>query len=518
MRNSLLALLLLLTGDLFAQNSFLVYLKDKNSNPYTINTPLEYLSQRSIDRRINQDLAPNEQDLPVSPFYIQSIKESGLDVQYCSKWLNACLAVGDTSNLKTVLSLPFITEIEPLDYTKGTINTLQKTATDIQYGNSEGQLTMLEIDQMHREGLTGKGILIAVLDGGFPEVDKLEPFANLQANNQVVGTYNFPDRKPNVYKDHEHGTMVLSTLGAFWEGKIIGAAYDAQYLLLRTENVQIESREEEFYWLLGAEYADSAGADIISSSLGYNTFDLSSQDYNLQDLDGQTALITRAAEWAFAKGMLVVNSAGNEGQSSWKYIIPPADGEHVLTVGGVGLDGKIYNSSSRGPTIDGRIKPDVMAVGQATTVLNSSGKLSTSNGTSFSAPLISGFAANLWQKFPHLSNIELLQLIRQSGDRAKNPDNNFGYGIPGYNKSLITMGINTNTAFPRIVNPADDILTINWDFADTFTCQLFDVTGRKVLEKSGLSHRINIGHIQTGAYIVRIVTADKMYRETIIIE
>lgn len=518
MRNSLVVLLLLLTGELFAQHNFLIYLKDKNSNPYSITFPQEYLSQRSIDRRINQEIALTEQDLPVNPDYIQSIEAAGFHTEYCSKWLNACLLEGDSANVNEVLNLPFVSTIESLDYSKGTTIQLSSQTT-IQYGNSDQQLAMLGINQMHQDGLTGKGIIIAVLDGGFPGVNTLDAFANLEANKSIAGTYNFPDHNPNVYKNHEHGTMVLSTLASFLDGKIIGAAFDAQYLLLRTEDVQVENRKEEFYWLLGAEYADSAGADIISSSLGYSTFDLSFQDYSYQNLDGKTALITRAAEWAFSKGMLVVNSAGNEGQTAWKHIIPPADGEHVLTVGGVTLDRKLYNASSRGPTTDNRIKPDVMAVGQSATVLNQSGKVITANGTSFAAPLIAGFAANLWQKFPLLSNIELLELIKQSGDRVANPDNNFGFGIPSYINLLKLKGEATNINYPYIVNPARDNLSINWGTPTFYSIQLYDMAGRMVLEVSNTdSSSISIGHIQTGSYCLRMVSEDKTVRKVIVIQ
>jgi serine protease AprX len=516
MHISLLVVFLLLSGSLVAQHNFLIHFKDKSTSSYSLSLPEEFLSQQSIDRRANQNISLTEQDLPVSKIYILAISNTDFQVEYCSKWLNACLVEGDSSKLHSIRSLPFVSEIEPLDYPGGT-NLHHTEAINLQYGSSAEQNTMLGIDQMHREGLTGKGKTIAILDGGFPNVDNISAFSHLVNNNNIVGTYNFPDHNQNVYKDHEHGTMVLSTLGAYWEEKIIGTAYEAQYLLLRTEDADLEDRKEEFYWLMGAEYADSAGADIISSSLGYNTFDRSFQNYTYQDLDGKTTLITRAAEWAFAKGILVVNSAGNEGQNSWKYILSPADGEHVLAVGAVTSNRNLFNSSSRGPSYDGRIKPDVMALGSGTTVLSKNGNVTYANGTSFAAPLITGFAANLWQKFPHFSNAELLELIKKSGDRANNPDNDFGYGIPSYKNVLKTQSkeLNMQVGF---VNPARDILEILWNSDAKFSCQLYDMSGRKVLERIDTQElNIDISHIQTGVYILHFFSKKESFRELIII-
>jgi serine protease AprX len=296
------------------------------------------------------------------------------------------------------------------------------------YGLAFNQLQMLGGDVMHSKGFKGNGITIAVLDAGFYKVDELDVFSDLQ--NQILSTYDFVDGNSNVYDDHTHGMMVLSTMGA--KGAMMGTAPDAQYLLLRSEDVFSENLIEEFMWVCAAEYADSAGADIINSSLGYTTFDDTLQDHTYADMDGKTTPISIGAGMASDKGIIVVNSAGNSGNSSWHYIGAPADNYDVLTVGAVDENEEFASFSSYGPNASGAEKPNVVAQGKNTVVANSDNTVITGNGTSFSSPITAGMVACLWGANPHKSAISIKDAIYKSADRYLNPDDQFGYGIPDY--------------------------------------------------------------------------------------
>ena len=503
----------------FAQQEYIVFFSDKKHNSYTTDAPENFLSERSIERRLRQDIPVTEDDIPVSNRYIDSLRfEEGIDVIYASKWLNACLIKAFPEQLSRVSNYSFVQHIQPADQRHSGVSRHESQQTHqpaYSYGRSEQQLQLHNIPQMHSEGLTGQGIMIAVLDAGFRNADKTVAFQHLFDSDAIPLTYDFPSNETNVYDDHEHGTLVLSIMAAYAPPTFIGAAFEASYILLRTEDVSYESSKEEFYWLLAAELADSAGADILSSSLGYNTFDNVAQNYSYEDMNGLTTLITWAAEKAFSKGMLVVNSVGNEGNSSWRHLIAPADGPNVLAVGAVNRTGQFYSTSSRGPSTDGRIKPDVVATGQGTLAISHTGSLVNVNGTSYSAPLISGFAANLWQYEPELTNLELLQKIKESGSQATNPDNNMGYGIPVYKR---TAGIQTSDARRLFIsNPVNDfIYFINLPF-DSFTLIINDLSGKSIT-RTALENTLpfDVSTLASGPYIVSINTKDSIFRQIII--
>lgn len=504
---------------LLAQQDYLVFFTDKDPTPFSIQDPEAFLSTKSIQRRVNHAIDISTEDLPVAKIYVDSILNSGLQVEYCSKWFNACLVHSDAAIMESIKTYSFVASIDSLDKkgSWGVTTTLASSMLD--YGSSYDQLNLHGIIDMHEEGLTGKGITIAVLDAGFPGVDQVEAFSHIIHENRLKGTFDFPDKEADVFDDNDHGTSVLSTMAAYQPGELIGASYEADFILLKTEDVAFESRKEEFYWLLGAEYADSAGADILSSSLGYSYFDKPSEDYTYQDLNGKTALITYAAEKAFSKGMLVVNSAGNEGQTSWYYINAPADAEHVLAVGGTDRFGSYYEVSSKGPSSDGRIKPDVLSVGRATVTIDGGGNLRTSNGTSFAAPIISGFAANCWQKYPELKNDELLQLIKISGDNYTIPDNKKGYGIPSFQK---VQEIKEGTGKAKIQitgNPVKDEIKFVGPEKEDIRVELFDVFGRLLrtsyVRGSGL---IEVSGLSTGSYIVIFKSNSEVFRFVVVKE
>ncbi len=500
-----------------AQREYILYLADKNHSTFSLDQPAYFLSERSLERRVRQGIPLTPEDLPVSEVYIDSLRRRGLSVRYVSKWLNACLVEGDSYLISEIALSGFVSHVDSMDIRRG-ISTLDYTTSYgpvYDYGTSGNQLAMHQIPRMHEEGLTGRGMLIAVLDAGFKDVDRIAGFRRLFDNNAIVATYDFPAGESNVYDDHEHGTRVLSVLAAYDPGKLIGTAFGASYALLRTENVQIEAPIEEFYWLLAAELADSLGADIISSSLGYNVFDNASLNYSYEDMDGRSTLITIAAEKAFSKGMLVVNSVGNDGDTPWKHLIAPADGRHVLAVGAVDHGGQFYSISGRGPSADGRIKPDVVAVGRGARALSSSGALISVNGTSYATPIISGFAANLWQRQPDLSNLELLQKIRELSSQAENPDNNMGYGIPMYDR---TAGLPDPLDERAVIsNPVFDFIHfINPPF-DSFRLIVVDLRGNRMIDvvRDDVSS-FDVSALSSGVYIVLMEGKDMVYRQALI--
>lgn len=442
---------------------YFIYLSDKSNSPYSIDKPTEFLSQKSIDRRTKQSISITTRDFPVNPDYITQIKNAGATVWYSSRWFNAVLIEASDAVLTEVNKLSFVKSNTVLNKgrnkrsadreEKRRLRQLQKklknqgraksnlrTTEDIiveskvDYGNSFVQDSIIGVDIMHKEGFKGKGISIAVLDAGFQNVNSLAFFTHLFSNQQIGGTYDLVSRKEDVYSTGSHGTKVLSTMAAYQRGTIVGSAPEATYWLYRTEDTGSEYRVEEVYWLVAAEKADSAGVDIISSSLGYNTFDDTSMNYTYKNMDGNTTIITQAADFAAATGILVINSAGNEGNDPWQYISAPADGDSVLTVGSVNPDGSYSSFSSKGYTSDGRIKPNVMAMGSSTFLVGPFGT-TAGNGTSFSTPLLAGMAAGFWQANPKLTNMQVIDYLQRSASQANKPDSLMGYGIPHYTRA-----------------------------------------------------------------------------------
>ncbi|WP_162426281.1 S8 family serine peptidase [Pontibacter pudoricolor] len=535
----LLTLFLFCFGSLYAQQTepkkYLVYLSDKNNTPYTIQQPEKFLSAKAVSRRQRQQIPVLERDLPVNPAYVQTLKSTGIDVWYTSRWFNAVIVRGTAEQLAQVNALPFVKNSRSLDIISGpsaggtlSLNDIPgKAAANTasllapgDYGLAYHQANMLGATNLHEAGYHGEGMTIAVLDAGFPGVNTIPAFAHLYQNNQVSGTYDFVTRSENVYGANSHGTSVLSTMAAYLPDKMIGTAYKANYLLLRTEDAPTEHNIEEVNWLVAAEYADSAGADVINSSLGYTTFDAPSVSYSYDQMDGNTTIVARAADFAAATGILVVTSAGNDGNKAWKYISSPADADSVLTVGAVDSLGVVAAFSSRGPTADGRIKPDVVALGANAYVLNSSGTVVKSNGTSFSGPIMAGFATTLWQANLTKTNYEIIQLIRQLGSKASNPDNTLGYGIPNYSRNVTGLPTPGNEEGIAVINPVignELVLLLSEDWRKKRAeLQLMDATGKLIL-KSTLQPNLERQTIdlqkmalQKGIYLCRIISGDQV--------
>ncbi|MEJ8755364.1 S8 family serine peptidase [Pontibacter sp. H259] len=524
--------LFLWVSNTFAQEApkkYLIYLTDKTNSPYTLDKPQEYLSTKAIARRLKQQIPVTPRDLPVNPAYVQAIKNKGAEVWYTSRWFNAVVVKATQAQLQQVNTLPFVknsralnriaspsqtaTEAAKLGYSMAPLRVAESFA-DSDYGSAFHQANMLGANELHSIGFRGEGMTIAILDAGFPEVTNIAAFSHLFQNNQISATYDFVENKANVYGASTHGTAVLSTMAAYAPGKMIGTAYKANYLLLRTEDAATEHNIEEVNWLVAAEFADSAGADVINSSLGYTVFDEPSVSYTYEQMDGNTTIVSRAADFAAATGMLVVVSAGNEGGKPWKYISAPADADSVLTVGAIDSLGVIASFSSRGPAADGRIKPDVVALGAKAYVLNTAGNVVKSNGTSFSGPIMAGFATVLWQAYASRTNYELLQLIRQMGNQASNPDNVYGYGVPNYSRTVTGLPTPGSSNGLIVVNPVqgnDLILLLSEQWQQQATeLQLLDATG-KLLRTYSLQpyherQTINLQPLalQKGVYLCRI--------------
>lgn len=461
MRIGLLAIILLLPVLTNAQVSAKTYwfqFTDKDNTPYSLDQPLDFLSQRALDRRERQDILLDERDLPVNPAYIQAVIDEGGFYLTHSKWFNSVsVAVLNDDVRDSILDLPFVASGLPVAKRPEASLKPNKFAplaeskalqidelTDEVYGNAFNQIDMIGGVSIHNQGFRGEGMLIAVLDAGFPNVDQFPVFDSLRNDGRLLGGWDFVERDNSIFEDNSHGQSVLSTMAGYLPGSFIGTAPKASYILLRTENGASENRIELDYWIAGAEFADSAGADVINSSLGYTTFDGDFFDFTYDDMDGNTIRGTQGADIAASKGILVVNSAGNSGDKPWRYIGAPADGDSVLAVGAVSANGQRVSFSSIGPSADGDVKPNVCAQGFQAAIVNGSGSLSGGNGTSFAGPIMAGMAACLWQAHKDsLTNMDVFHAIERSAHKYNSPDEFYGYGIPNFAKAhLLLQGVN----------------------------------------------------------------------------
>jgi subtilisin family serine protease len=521
-----LAIILIATGAPAqdAAYKYWVQFSDKEGSPYSIERPEEFLSSRAIERRERYDIQIQRNDLPVNPAYIDSIQTESIRVLYPSKWLNgAVIETSDSNQAAQLVLRSFVNHVELLSQPPCPKKSEQDKFEVQENVNatalfSDHQIKMLQGHMLHEMGYRGDSMVIALLDTGYEGADTLPGFDSLFINGQILGTRNFVEPGKEVYALGQHGTHVLSIMGGNLPGTYLGAAPAASYWLIETEDVRSEFHIEEANWLAGAEFADSAGADIINSSLGYaNGFTCPAKDYTYGDMDGNTTLVTKAADLAASKGMLVVTSAGNSGRpdNPWQYVNAPADGDSVLTVGAVDADGHNAAFSSRGPTFDGRVKPDVVAQGVNTLVLRAWGTIDQGSGTSFSSPIIAGLAACLWQKHPELSNYELIEAIRQSSDQYPYPDYRVGYGKPNFMvaSDLITSDRKGLTQAMNLLvypNPAKQTLhlSIPLHTSSSFRYNIMDLAGRSLLagsiNASAGSASVQLDRLAPGIYIITL--------------
>ena len=429
-------------------------LKDKQGSPYSIAHPGRFLSHKSIERRKRQGLELDSTDLPVSSRYLRLIEKTSAEtiremkkrsaewtIIGTSRWNNTVLVrANDTTILQRIAALDCMRKAEHVWTSPDSIPRMisQKAHTSFNpwdslkgefYGCGKEQIEMLYGQRLHNIGMKGKGMTIAILDGGFQNADAIPALQHI--NIAGFKDFVFPNSL-YFFQETDHGTKVLSALGSNEPQVLVGSAPEARYWLLRCEDQQTEQPVEEDYWAMAAEFADSLGVDIISSSLGYNDYDDYPNYYHQRDLDGHTALISHTASMLAQKGIILVNSAGNSGMGPWKKIVFPADADHILTVGALNMEKKNAPFSGVGPTQDGRVKPDVMALGSPTALISGRGTIVRDMGTSFSTPVVAGLVACLWQALPQMSAMDIMELVRKTSDSYQKPDNIYGYGMPNF--------------------------------------------------------------------------------------
>ncbi len=525
-----LLFLLAFSAFVFGQNAkYLIVLKDKTGSPYSISQPQQFLSQRSINRRMKQGIRIRETDLPVNPAYITQIKQTGAKVWYSSRWYNAVLVEASATQLAAIKALGIYKSVEFGKQLSNVRLAAKETLANkfgtqtLDYGASLGQIQMLGVDKMHDLGYHGEGMLIGILDAGFQNSNTNTAMSPIFAENRVLATYDFVANKTDLYNEDSHGNNCFSILAGYKIGGLVGPAYKASFLLYRTEDAPTETKVEEANWLIAAERADSAGVDIISTSLGYNQFDNPADDYTYANMNGKTTLISRAATWAARVGMLVVAANGNEGNSPWKFLSAPADADSVLAVGAVNSARVPAVFTSYGPSADGRIKPDVSAQGVTTVLSSPSSAIVGGNGTSYSTPLMAGLAAGLWQAYPHLTAQQVIQCLRKAGHLYQTPTAQLGYGIPTFEKAaaiaqsdypITSVCCAVYDAVMLYPNPVADGEALNLhlqpsNISQSTDIQIIDMTGRTIWQGNIIPNRQNYSFslpsgIGTGTYLLNI--------------
>ncbi len=538
MKSFFLLILISLSSLMFGQTEDAwVYFNDKPNAATYLANPLTMLSQRAIDRRIAQGIPFDDKDVPLYPSYVNQISDAtGISIVAKSKWLNSVHVQGTVDAINALSSFNFVSSItfantalnnrlvdsEALENTHH--NKLEIT-TDFNYGQASNQIEMLGGDFLHQNSFTGEGMQIAIIDAGFSNVNTMGAFDRIRTNNQILGTYNFVDRIEDVYGYHYHGTMVLSTMAGYVENEFVGTAPDASYYLFISEDVNQEHPIEESLWVEAAERADSLGVDLINTSLGYTTFDRAEYNHTYSQLDGNTTYISRGANIAFSRGILVVNAAGNSGSSSWHYIGAPADAHDILSIGAVNADETIAGFSSYGPTADGIIKPDVCAQGGSAAVINTSNTIINANGTSFASPILCGLAACFWQAFPDKTNFEIAQAIRESAHLYNSPDDHFGYGIPDFESAYTVLSnedhlVDEIVLYPNPIGQGENLLIKTPSNESITQVILTDLLGKTITNSTGstLTHIFRIPRVDSGMYLMQISTDSTKITQKILIK
>jgi serine protease AprX len=465
----------------------IIQLTDKKGTPHSLSNPSTYLSAKSIARRTSQNIAIDSTDLPLAPAYLDSIAAvPNVVIFNKSKWLNQVLIrTDDAAALAKINSFPFVKSTKkvannsvplvPVNKFNEPVTSLDKPEMlgvksiqgkhdilqPLNYGNTFGQIHLHEGEFLHNRGYTGKDVEMAVMDAGFWSYKSNPALDSVRLQGRILGTWDFVANEESVNEDHDHGSACFSIIASNRPGVIVGSAPHAGFWLFRTEDVFSEMPVEEQNWIAAAEFADSAGVKIFSTSLGYYTYDDPSLSYSHAQRDGNTAMITRGADLAAKKGILVMNSAGNSGLEAGdnKFVAVPADGDSVVAVGAVDVNGIYASFSSQGPNGAGKIKPNIVSVGRGTVYALPSGNPSAANGTSLSNPNMAGLIACLWQAFPGRSNMDIIDAVQKSSHKYHSPDNFFGYGIPNFRKAyelLMAQSFKPTFLFSKAV------LTLNW--------------------------------------------------------
>lgn len=530
-----LCLFLGLAHDGLGQDRYAVFFKHKPQEGYTLAIPEGYLTSKAISRRAREKISMDSLDLPVSQKYLLGLAPNYQELLYTSKWLNAAIIVTTSEGVKALQALPYVQRVsfvgkgfipktgnkllpslgadDPISspHPKWASRELSPQSTPYDFQNQ-----LLGINDMHEAGFTGKGVMIAIFDAGFPGMQQAAAFAHLFSNKHLLGQLDVvrPWNK-DVFKDNQHGTNVASLIFANQPEVLVAGAYNAQVILAITEDVATEYPVEELNWVRAAEYADSLGVDVINSSLGYLDFDDPSLTYTASQLDGKTTYVSIGADIAAKKGILVVNSVGNYGAAGSSSLVAPADAKGILSVGSVSTTSTVSAFSSRGPTRDGRVKPELVAFGQGPVLIRSTGLPASAQGTSFSAPQVAALAAGLWETKPEWTKEELLNALIKSGSQYASPDNNLGYGIPNFRAalygSLLDVAEEEEGAFLLYPNPLlGEELAVSFGQELSLVITLVDGIGRTVIERSisrdspKTTYQISLPSLPPGLYVVHL--------------
>ena len=509
---------LLFTGLIFfqiiayAQEDAWVFFNSKSNVSNALANPISILTQDALDRKNNNGVSIDFRDVPVDEFYITQLKNViGITVMAKSKWFNAVHVRGTESDINNLLIESFVDHIE---FANRSLNTgrrfvvankfeIEDTHTTFVYGNTQNQVEMINVDALHLSDFTGTGMIVAVLDAGFPNVHTMASFQRMRDAGNLLGAYDFVNRDEDVYTQttSNHGTKVLSTMAGFIDNQFVGSAPDASYYLFITEHAPNENPVEESYWVEAAERADSLGVDVMNTSLGYKSYDNPNYSYVSVDMDGKTAFITRGANIAFEKGLLLINSAGNSGVNG---VNAPADSPNVFSIGAVDDNGEYATFSSQGSIIQPTQKPDVVARGASSFVIDQNDNIIQNNGTSFSSPILAGGITCLWQALPNRTNVEIMQIVRESASQYAAPDYFLGYGIPNLQKALESQAPSEFIIFP---NPVNQNLQIVFP-KDTASAilELYNILGKLVMSTTIYETRksINLDFLSTGIYIAKL--------------
>ncbi len=517
----LLLFLVFACKSVFAQDQDAwVYFTDKENVQSSIANPISILTQRALDRKERHNIIIDERDVPVNESYIAQIKSAtGITVFAKSKWFNCVHVRGTQTDIEDLLNLSFVSNIEFADKSlNGSSESIElqdkflieNTTVNFDYGSATNQVDMINADALHQADYTGEGMLVAVMDSGFTNVDTMGAFQRLRDNNDLsAASYDFVDRNNNVFAftGNSHGTRVLSDMAGFIENEFVGTAPDATYVLFRTEDVSSETPVEESYWVEAAERADSLGVDVINTSLGYRVYTNPNYTHTPEDLDGETAFITRGSNMAFDKGMLLITSAGNSGANG---VGAPADSPKVFSIGAVDAAGDYASFSSQGSTNQPTQKPDVVAQGSGSVVIDENNNIVSNNGTSFSSPILAGAITSLWQAIPDRTNSELKEFVRATGSQFSSPDNFLGYGIPDFGEALgdaLSLEEEENQEFRIFPNPVQDELKIRFPFqVEQASILVYDILGKLVLETSmsAEKRKLDVSALSNGMYMLKL--------------
>ncbi len=548
MKNVLLIAALFWGFSAFAQlapNKYYIEFTDKNHNSYRLDRPEEFLTDRALQRRAVQNIGLDISDLPVTQMYVDSLESLGLEVLNVSKWFNsATVYTLDTLLIDSITYLGFVSNSakhQALSGEKIAVDSKYKILREnkpaltksnyYDYGTSSDQIFMHNGQILHNEGFRGQGMLIAITDAGFTGLPNLPAFDSLYQEGRIITTRNFVNGGDYVYSYSTHGMRVLSILAGNFPGSLIGSAPEADYLLLMSEDAASETYLEEINWISAAEFADSMGADVVNVSLGYLDFDTPEFSHNYQQMDGNTAMISLAAKVASSKGMIIVASAANSGEDAvHPWINAPGDAKDIITAGAVWSNESYAAFSSIGPSYDGRVKPDVVAMGGGTINQELNGSFGPGNGTSFSSPILTGLIACLWQKFPEKTNMEIMEVVRQCSHMYNNPTVYLGYGIPDFDlaSSILSSDIpyvreSKINIFPNPFS-SDFSIILNNQAGDSVQIIVNDMNGKRnylwmeytCMENNSKIRIDDLSRLKSGIYILTVILNTSRYSEKII--